>query len=253
MRRGVTGAQAEIVAVSVLKFGSSVLAGPEGFKAAAEEVVRELAEGRRVVAVVSAPPGATDALLRSAEALTCTTPGVVPGGLVSRLLATGEAVSVALLGIALAVRGVSAHLLDAEKLGLRTRGPVLDADPVDLDAERIRRFLDVHPVLVVPGFLGVSEDGEPSVLGRGGSDMTALFLADRLDAVECRLVKDVDGVHASDPRLDPRAPVFQHASWQVVIDVGGELVQEKAVRFAAERGRSFRVAAFGGKGTWVGA
>lgn len=234
--------------VSVLKFGSSVLEGAEGYRAAAAEVLRELSQGRRVVAVVSAPPGATDALLRSAGALT----PEAPGGLVSRLLATGEAASVALLGIALAARGVSARVLDAEGLALRTSGPTLDADPREIDAARIHGILDLHPVLVVPGFVGVSDDGELSLLGRGGSDLTALFLAHRLGAVECRLVKDVDGVHASDPRADPKAPVFRRASWEVVIEVGGELVQEKAVRFALERGMPFRVAAFGGEGTWVG-
>jgi homoserine dehydrogenase len=239
----------DVLAVSVLKFGSSVLEGSGGFQAAAGKVARELAEGRRVVAVVSAAPGTTDALLRSAGALTPT----APGALLSRLLATGEAASVALLGIALAACGIPARVLDAQGLGLHTVGPPIDADPVDVDADRILRMLEAHPVLVVPGFVGVSDDGEPSLLGRGGSDLTALFLADRLGAVECRLVKDVDGVHACDPRLDPTAPVFRRASWEVVIEVGGELVQEKAVRFARDRKRSFRVAAFGGEGTWVGA
>jgi homoserine dehydrogenase len=153
----------------------------------------------------------------------------------------------------LAARGIDARALDAAGLALRTRGPALDADPVDVDVAGLRAALGGSAVLVVPGFVGVDGDGEPSLLGRGGSDLTALFLADRLDAVECRLLKDVDGVHARDPRLDPEAPVFRRASWDVVLAVGGSLVQGKAVRFARERGRAFRVAAFGGEGTWVGA
>lgn len=248
MRRGVNGIHPAARPVAVLKFGSSVLDGAAGFQAAAEEVVREVTAGRSVVAVVSAPPGTTDGLLGSAGALVRSP----PARLVSRLLATGESVSVALLGIALAARGIDAAVLDPNALGLRTRGPTLDADPVDVDIAGLRRTLAKHRAVVVPGFVGIDAEGELSVLGRGGSDLTAIFLADRLGAAECRLVKDVDGVHATDPRLDPDAPVFRRASWEVVLEVGGELVQEKAVRFARERRRSFRVAAFGGVGTLVG-
>lgn len=236
------------VTVTVLKFGSSVLDGAVGYAAAAHEVAREVEAGRRVVAVVSAALGATDALLGSASPLA----DPAPAHLVSRLLATGEAASVALLAIALAARGIEVEALEASALGLRTDGPLLDADPVDVDAPSLRTRLARCDALVVPGFVGVRDDGDLALLGRGGSDLTALFLADRLDAVECRLVKDVDGVHAADPRLDPTAPVFRNATWDVVLDVGGALVQDKAVRFARRRGRPFRVAAFGGEGTWVG-
>ena len=248
MGRRVSGRGSAPTAVVVLKFGSSVLEGPAGYVAAAAEVAREVGAGRRVVAVVSAPPGSTDALLRSAAPLASRP----PDRLVSRLLATGEAQSVALLAIALAERGIEACALEASALALRTRGPTLDADPVDVDALSLRAALDRCAAVVVPGFVGVDAEGELSLLGRGGSDLTALFLADRLDAVECRLLKDVDGVHASDPRVDPAAPVFQRATWDVVLEVGGALVQAKAVRFARERGRAFRVAPFGGEGTWVG-
>ncbi len=248
MGRRLSSARTNPGPVVVLKFGSSVLEGAGGYVAAAAEVAREVEVGRRVVAVVSAPPGTTDALLGAAAPLAPRP----PERLVSRLLATGEAASVALLAIALSARGVEACALDAAGLALRTQGPPLDADPVDVDVASLRGALERYPALVVPGFVGVDPDGELSLLGRGGSDLTALFLADRLDAVECRLLKDVDGVHAADPNVDPSAPVFRRASWEVVLEVGGALVQGKAVRFARERGRTFRVAALGGEGTWVG-
>jgi len=239
---------AEAPPVVVLKFGSSVLEGARGYAAAAAEVAREVELGRRVVAVVSAPPGATDTLLGAAAPLAAP----APERLVSRLLATGEAASVALLAIALAARAIDAEALDATALGLRTHGPLLDADPVDVDLPALRDRLARRAAVVVPGFVGVRDDGELSLLGRGGSDLTAIFLADRLDAVECRLLKDVDGVHAADPRVDPTAAVLRSASWDVVLDVGGALVQDKAVRFARACRRGFRVAALGGEGTWVG-
>lgn len=233
----------------VLKFGSSVLDGPRGFETAAAEVVSQIHRGRRVVAVVSAPAGTTDTLLRSAEELS----ERPPQALVSRLLATGEAASVALLAIALAQRGVDSHALGPESLGLRTAGPILDADPVDVDVARLTGLFAIHAVVVAPGFVGTDLAGEPTLLGRGGSDLTALFLAYWLGAEECRLVKDVDGIFPADPRKVPGTAPFERTSWDVALSVGGEVVQPKAVAFASALKMPFRVAAPGGRGTWVGA
>jgi homoserine dehydrogenase len=241
---GVPGGQ-EVV---VLKFGSSVLAAPDGFRTAAQEVADEVGRGHRVVAVVSAPAGVTDALLRAASAISDAPPAAQLG----HLLGTGESVSVALLGIALSALGLDVHLLSPAALGLRTVGPTLDADPVDLDAERLRASLGSRPVVVAPGFVGIGPDGEASLLGRGGSDLTALFLAHRLGARECRLLKDVDGLYPRDPRTAPEARPYERADWARVLEVGGELVQEKAVRFARAAGLGFRIAAPRGRGTWVG-
>jgi len=236
--------------VVVLKFGSSVLESPWKFTDAAREIAKEVSRGRRVVAVVSAAPGATDSLLKSVASLSRRP----PPELVSRVVATGEAASVALMGVALSEEGLEAHLLDGSGLGIRTSGPTLDADPSHVDVERLSGLLSTRPVVVVPGFVGQDEQGELSLLGRGGSDLTALFLAHQLGAEECRLVKDVDGVFPSDPRIaGPPAEAFRYASWDVVLEVAGELVQGKAVCFARDRALSFRVTSLGGTGTLVGA
>lgn len=236
--------------VVVLKFGSSVLESPWKFTDAACEIAEEVSRGRRVVAVVSAAPGATDSLLTSVASLSRRP----PPELVSRVVATGEAASVALMGVALAEQGIEAHLLDGAGLGIRTSGPILDADPHHVDVERLVGLLDTRPVVVAPGFIGLDEKGRLTLLGRGGSDLTALFLANELGAGECRLLKDVDGVFPSDPRTaGPCAKAFRHASWDVVLEVAGELVQDKAVSFARDRALSFRVASLGGTGTVVGA
>lgn len=235
--------------VAVLKFGSSLLEDVRGYFVAAEEVCREVDAGRRVVAVCSAQRGVTDHLTASAGA---TSPRP-PEELVARLLATGEHASVTLLALALASRGVEAHVLDADELGLRTIGPLLDADPVAVDLEELEERLRTRRVVVVPGFLGVDASGRPSVLGRGGSDLTALFLAQHLGASECRLVKDVDGLYPADPKLRPGLSPLAEASWEVALSLAGGLVQEKALRFASRVGLPFRISAPGGRGTWVGA
>lgn len=232
----------------VLKFGSSVLVGAEGFRAAAELVAAHVARGRKVVAVCSARPGATDELYASAGVLAASP----APELLARLVATGEDTSVLLLALALGARGVGARPLDAVGLGLVTRGPVLDAEPVSVDARAIHAHLATYPVVVVPGFVGVDAEGGLSLLGRGGSDLTALFLAHRLEAEECHLVKDVDGLYPADPRIHPGASPFERATWDDVLSLGAELVQEKALRYASRHGCTFRITATWGTGTWVG-
>jgi homoserine dehydrogenase len=235
--------------VTVLKFGSSLLADGAGFCVAVDEIAREVHRGRRVLAVVSAMQGTTDRLLEAAAALT----DRPADGLLSTLLQTGEDASVALLAIALTARGTNALGVGADALSLRTSGPLRDAEPVAVDLERLTTRLSVHQVVVVPGFVGRDASGSPSLLGRGGSDLTALFLAAQLGAEEVRLVKDVDGVFAHDPRRGPAdATALAHATWEEVGRVGNGVVQEKALRFAEAHGVAFRVAAPRGRGTLVG-
>ncbi|HEM46077.1 MAG TPA: hypothetical protein ENO23_03430, partial [Alphaproteobacteria bacterium] len=116
----------------------------------------------------------------------------------------------------------------------------------------VREALERHEITVVPGFVGRCADGRPTLLGRGGSDFTALFLGHRLGAVEIRLVKDVDGVFDGDPARRPGATARRAATWEEVERAGGGVVQPKALRWAAARRLGFRVAALGGTGTWVG-
>lgn len=175
--------------VVVLKFGSSVLSQPEGYRRAADEVRKGVACRKRVVAVVSAMGSTTDRLLEAARSLAPTT----ALALLSQLLATGEEASVALLCIALTSTAVNAVSLPTEQFGLRTHGALSDANPVAADTSTLAAALATHDVVVLPGFVGRDASGAPSLLGRGGSDLTALFLGDALDASEVRLVKDVDG------------------------------------------------------------
>ena len=234
--------------VHVLKFGSSVLAGPESYRGVAQEVRREVAHGRKVVAVVSAMGETTDQLLAAAKAVTSTP----PNALVGALLATGEAASVALLTIALADIGVAATGFTPARLPVRTRGALADASPVAVDTGRITSTLESYDAVVFPGFVGVDVTGAPSLLGRGGSDLTALFLGHAVGAAEIRLIKDVDGIFPADPSRTPGLAPFRDLSWDHAREVGGGVVQEKALGFAERNGIPFRVAALGGRGTWVG-
>jgi len=225
--------------IHVLKFGSSVLATPEHLADAVHEIYRWWRRGHRVVAVVSALGGTTDRLLRQAEDLSARPDEEAT----AELLATGEAESVALLKLALAKAGIPASALDAARLGVRTRGPLLDADPVALEVESLQAHLRQRPVLVVPGFVGRHDDGRLSLLGRGGSDLTALFLAARLGA-QCRLLKDVPGLYEWDPAAQGSEPRrYASIRFDDALELGGEILQAKALEFAQARGLTFEVGA----------
>lgn len=241
--------------VRVLKFGSSVLRGEHDLPAAVAEIAHQRSEGTRVVAVVSALGGTTDRLLRRARRV-APAPGTdqIPEPIaepIAALLATGELQAASLLALALAAGGVAARLLGPQRAGLRTHGPILDARPVACDRTRILAAAR-RSVVVVPGFLGVDDAGRTTLLGRGGSDLTALCLAALLGG-DCTLYKDVPGLYTADPRRDPRAVRFERASYVSALAVGGELVQPKALRFAAERGLELYLTAPGSPaGTRIG-
>jgi len=234
-------------AVVVLKFG--VLEGAPGFRHAIEQIQAELTGGRKVCAVVSAAPGTTDRLWRTAHELA----QEPQPDLLGTLLATGEHASVGLLSIALAAKGVRVTPLTADELGLRTAGPPLDAHPVALDSTALRLALQSAEVLVVPGFVGRDAAGSMNLLGRGGSDLTALFISHEL-AADCCLVKDVDGLYDGDPNCpqNPAERRYVQACWDELARVGNVVVQPKAVRFARKNSIRFRIAAVGRQGTEIG-
>lgn len=225
----------------VLKFGSSVLTHEREVWSAVAEIRREVHRGRRVVAVVSALWGVTDRLLSEARRLTDQPQPT--GHAVARLLATGEHQTAALLSLALERSGEAHTVLTARDAGLVAIGPVESAEPVTVDAPLIHRELDRAPIVIIPGFEATDERGRPVLLGRGGSDLTAVFLADLLGA-EVRLVKDVDGVFEHDPGRPGTPPRrFRSIHWNQVPSVAAKLVQTKAVEYAQRRGLNIHVAA----------
>jgi homoserine dehydrogenase len=241
---------ANIQPLRVLKFGSSVLRTEDDIPAAVHEIYRFLRKGARVLAVVSAFGGTTDLLLGKARGLAG---DPEPSGLAA-LLATGEQTSAALLALGLARAGVPARVLDPGTAGPFTRGALLDAEPADLDAAAVRRAFAEASVVVLPGFVGRTAAGDTSLLGRGGSDLTAFFAAARLGAASVRLVKDVDGIyekHPATPGARPRR--FETLGWEDALRLGSVVVQPKALRFARSHNLAFEVAGLNGiGGTRVG-
>ncbi len=228
--------------ISILKFGSSVLRSVQDLPHVVHGIYGEWRRGRQVIAVVSALGSTTDELLAQAKEQQ-TEPD--PRNL-AQLLATGEKTSAALLTLALERAGVPARLIGPGDIGLTSEGGHLDAHPVGLDANAVRRELESAPVLVLPGFVSHRADGDLALLGRGGSDLTAIHLAGCLgrssDSVRCLLVKDVPGLFEWDPVGAYQAPRrFKQISHGDALELSGDVVQHKAIRLARESGLSFEV------------
>ncbi len=217
--------------VVVMKFGSSVLAGPADAPAVASDIYAEVRRGRRVIAVVSAFAGETDRLLAEARAL-----GLAHDNpLLPAYVVQGEERSAALAALACDRIGLSATTLSVRDLGIAAEGPGEHARPVALDRAALDRALDRHEVVVVPGFGAVAADGRVVLMGRGGSDLTALFLAAELGLDHVQLVKDVDGLYDRDPNADQGARRYDRASWAEAKALGGGLVQPDALDLAEAR------------------
>lgn len=228
--------------LAVLKFGSSVLRTVDDLPRVAGEIYRQRRAGFRLVVVVSALAGETDALFAQATAVAG---GTACAG-VAELVSLGEERTAALLAIACDRIGLTAAICRPEALGLATEGDHLTAHPVGLDDAALRAKLDTSGLVIVPGFVGTCAEGRRVLLGRGGSDLSAVFLADALGAARVRLYKDVNGVYDRDPAVLKEPKRYAEISWSDAAKVAGKLIQPQAIDHAAHRGLPIEVAEIGG-------
>jgi len=228
--------------VIVLKFGGSVLLDDQRLRIAVHEIYRWRREGWRVLAVVSALAGRTEELISRCETLSESVSPQARAGIIG----LGERESMGLLGVHLDRAGIPACTLTPEAVHLRASGPALDATPEALDAARLRQSLDEYGVVVFPGFVAVDQYGASVTLGRGGSDLTAVFLAHQLGADKCRLIKDVDGLYESDPAKTESPPRYAYASYEDALNTDGSIIHHKAVQYARHHQLSFELGRFNG-------
>jgi homoserine dehydrogenase len=226
----------------VLKFGSSVLVSEEHYLTIVQEVYRHVREGEKVVAVVSALAGETDALLQQA---TRVGGEGAPASLVARVVRIGELRSAALLALALTSAGLRATAIDPQEIGLLADGSPLDSNLVSLDVEAVWSCVSCNDVVVLPGFIASHSDHGVVTLGRGGTDLSAVFLANRLDAARLRLIKDVDGVYEKDPATSPNVLRYSSLDYAQAEQASDGLIQAKAIRAADEWNVVIEVAALG--------
>jgi len=235
----------------VLKFGGSVLLDEQRLRIAVHEIYRWRREGWRVVAVVSALSGRTDELVNRCAKLA----SGVSDAAKARVIASGEQECAALLGVHLDRAGIPARVLTPAVTRFVAEGPPLNADPVSIQLQLIEQGLEADGVVVFAGFIATDDCGQSVTLGRGGSDLSAIFLADALGADRCRLIKDVDGLYESDPsKPGPRPKRYAHASYEDALSTDGSVLQRKAMEYAQRRNVPFEVGRFNGiRPTSIGA
>ncbi|HLF48049.1 MAG TPA: aspartate kinase [Methylomirabilota bacterium] len=219
----------------VQKYGGSSVADPDMIKNVARRAAESAAPGHRLVVVVSAMGKTTDGLIELAHAVS---PSPDPREM-DMLLASGEQVTIGLLAMALQSLGHPACSFTGPQVGLVTDEAHTRARIKRITAERIHAALDAGKIVVVAGFQGMSEAGEITTLGRGGSDLTAVALAAALKADVCEIFTDVDGVYTADPNVVPEARKLPRVSYDEMLEMaalGAKVLQARSVEFAKKFG-----------------
>ena len=217
----------------VQKYGGTSVGSVERIKAVALRVKRSHDQGHRVVVVVSAMSGETDRLIGLARAIQSQP---VPREL-DVLISTGEQVTIALMAMALEAVGCSARSYTGSQVQIRTDSAHNKARISDIDGARVCSDLEAGRVVVVAGFQGIDREGNITTLGRGGSDTSAVAMAAALNADECQIYTDVDGVYTTDPRIEPRARKLDRITFEEMLEMaslGSKVLQIRAVEFAGK-------------------
>ena len=217
--------------ILVQKFGGTSVADLECMKKVRGKVREALAEGRKLVVVLSARSGRTNALLEMAHQWS----DEPDPAEMDVLLATGEQESVALFSMLLQDDGIRARSLLGFQLPVLTDGAFGSARIQSIDAAMLRRELEKYDVLVMAGFQGCTAEGRLTTLGRGGSDTSAVAVAAALGSVECHIFTDVDGVYTTDPRLCEEARKIDRISYDEMLEMssmGAKVLQIRSVEFA---------------------
>lgn len=221
------------MALIVQKFGGTSVGSVDRIKAVAEKVQKFRHQGHQIVVVVSAMSGETNRLIGLADEIQSRPEAAEYDTLVS----TGEQVTIALLSMALKERGCDARSFTGWQLGMHTDQAHTKARIKRIDETPIRTALDKGQVAVVAGFQGITDDQRISTLGRGGSDTTAVAIAAALDAGECQIYTDVDGVYTTDPRVVDSARRLEKITFEEMLELaslGSKVLQIRSVEFAGK-------------------
>ena len=221
------------MALIVQKFGGTSVGTTERIRNVAARVAKYHTQGHRLVVVVSAISGETNRLLALAKEIQSEPD---PREL-DVVLATGEQVTIGLVCMALMERGVRARSYTGGQVRILTDSAYTKARILKIDDERMRADLAAGTVVVVAGFQGMDAKGNVTTLGRGGSDTTAVALAAALNADECQIYTDVDGVYTTDPRIVPEARRLKSVTFEEMLEMaslGSKVLQIRSVEFAGK-------------------
>lgn len=224
------------MALIVKKFGGTSVATPDKMRAIVQRVLKDARPDDKFVIVVSAMGKSTDHLVDLASQITSKTYGRE----MDMLLSTGEQVSIALMAMAFQEAGQKSISFTGQQAGITTSDAFNKGRILDIQPDRILKALDEGNVVIVAGFQGITDHGDITTLGRGGSDTTAVAIAGAIHADVCEIYTDVEGVYTSDPRLVPGAMKMKEITYGEMLEMaklGAGVMQPRAV----EMGSRFNV------------
>jgi len=219
--------------VIVQKYGGSSVANTECIQNVARRVVKHKRRGYKIVVVLSALGGTTDELIRLSGSITKSPSRREMDMLVS----TGEQVSVALLAMAIHALGEEAISFTGTQIKILTDSFHTKARIIDIDTKRITKELKAGKIVIVTGFQGISLRQEITTLGRGGSDVTAVALAKSLNAEECEVYTDVDGIYTADPKIVKNARKLDRISYEEMLELaslGAQVMHARSIELAGK-------------------
>ena len=228
------------MALIVQKYGGTSVGTIEKIGHVADKVAARAKSGDQVVVAVSAMSGETNRLLTLANEMSTKSHARELDVIVS----TGEQVTIALLTMALLDRGCDARSYTGAQIRMVTDNVHGKARIKEIQCDNMKADLAANRVVVVAGFQGVDEEGNITTLGRGGSDTTAVAIAAALNADECQIYTDVDGVYTTDPRVEPKARKLDKITFEEMLEMaslGSKVLQIRSVEFAGKYNVPLRV------------
>ncbi len=219
------------MAKKVLKFGGTSVGTIDRILHVAQIIKREFDADHQIIAIVSAMSGETDSLLKKSKSIS----NNFNTRELDVLLTSGEQVTSALLAGALIEIGVKSKSWQNWQIPILTEGENSNARIINMNVSKIEKFLSEKGVAIIPGFQGISKNGDITTIGRGGSDATAVAVAKIFDAETCEIYTDVDGVYSSDPNKIPVAKKIEKISYDEMLELsslGAKVMQSSAVQTA---------------------
>jgi len=215
----------------VIKFGGTSVGSLDRIIAAAKIVKKKLNKKNKIIVVVSAMAGKTNELIKQSEKISKS----FNKRELDVLLTSGEQITSALLAGALEKEGIKARSFMGWQIPILTDGDHNNARIVNMNVEKINKFISNKSVAIIPGFQGVSKNGDITSIGRGGSDATAVAIAKIFNTDECEIYTDVEGVYSTDPRNFPKAKKINKISYEEMLEMsslGAKVIQSSAVQTA---------------------
>tara|TARA_Y100000766_G_scaffold84579_1_gene71879 strand:- start:507 stop:1721 length:1215 start_codon:yes stop_codon:yes gene_type:complete len=216
--------------IIVQKFGGTSVGSVDRIDAVAE-IIKKASKSQKIIVVVSAMSGETNKLVNLANHF-----GKNPDKReFDALVSTGETISSALLAMALHSKGINAKSYSASQISMKTTDSFSKAKILDVDAEKILNVINDGFIPIITGFQGITEGGDVTTLGRGGSDTTAVAIAAQVKAKRCDIYTDVDGVYTTDPKIVSNAKKLDSITMEEMLELAGQgakVMQTRAVEFA---------------------